>query len=178
TPTDGEVFPSIQVESYPAERQEWLRKYFGQTTYIDNKILDIIDHIRNHSKRPPVIIVQGDHGLRDRIEQKTGKFYVPQEAFPEMFSILNAYYLPGCDYSQFHEGISPVNTFRVLFNHYFGTNLDILPDKCYFSYTKKEAGGIYAFQDVTGQVEPPKSQSPAELPANTIKDAALTPGPK
>jgi len=30
-----------------------------------------------------------------------------------------------------YNNISPVNTFRVIFNHYFGTNLPLLKDKSY-----------------------------------------------
>jgi hypothetical protein len=32
-----------------------------------------------------------------------------------------------------YETISPVNTFRVIFNAYFGTDYEILPDISYYS---------------------------------------------
>jgi hypothetical protein len=32
-----------------------------------------------------------------------------------------------------YAAVSPVNTFRVLFNSCFGTRLELLPDKSYFS---------------------------------------------
>lgn len=46
--------------------------------------------------------------------------------------MLNAYYLPGANVSEIlYPSITPVNTFWVIFNNYFGTNLDLLPDKNY-----------------------------------------------
>ena len=48
-------------------------------------------------------------------------------------SILNAYYLPGAGDELVYDEISPVNTFRIICNHYFGTNYGLLADKSYFS---------------------------------------------
>ena len=53
------------------------------------------------------------HGQPDQLLQKTG--------------ILNAYYLPGADPRVFYPTISPVNSFRVVFNTYFGASLPLLP---------------------------------------------------
>ena len=51
----------------------------------------------------------------------------------ERFSIMNAYYFPDKDYSSLYPSITPVNTFRVIFNKYFDENLPLLPDNNYFS---------------------------------------------
>lgn len=58
--------------------------------------------------------------------------------------ILNAYHLPGCS-DRIYEGITPVNSFRVVFNCYFDTDLDMLPDKSYFS----SYDSPFDFEDVT-----------------------------
>jgi hypothetical protein len=47
--------------------------------------------------------------------------------------ILNAYYLPGVDPNLLYNTISPVNTFRIIFNQYFGAHYDLLPDTSYYS---------------------------------------------
>jgi hypothetical protein len=75
------------------------------------------------SRIPPVIIVQGDHGpLPDLTEE-------PSQRLP----ILNAYYLPGVEMdSMLYPSISPVNSFRVVLNSYFGQNLPLLEDQSYF----------------------------------------------
>jgi hypothetical protein len=41
--------------------------------------------------------------------------------------------LPGKGRDDFYPSISPVNTFRVIFNNYFGTNLPLLKDQTYNS---------------------------------------------
>ena len=67
--------------------------------------------------------MQGDHGGVD-----TGK--------QDRMRILNAYYLPEGGAEGLYEGISPVNTFRVVLNQYFGEDLPLLEDISYFSNYK------------------------------------------
>ena len=45
--------------------------------------------------------------------------------------ILNAMDFPGVDTKVFSPSISPVNTFRVLFNLYFRARYSLLPDRTY-----------------------------------------------
>jgi hypothetical protein len=71
------------------------------------------------SSTQPIIILQGDHGPWIQ----TG---------PGQFEILNAYYLPGHN-DQLYSTVSPVNSFRLVFNAYFGTDYTLLPDTSYYS---------------------------------------------
>ncbi len=66
----------------------------------------------------------------------------------ERMSILNAYYFPDQDYSKFYPDISPVNTFRVILDQYFGTDLGLLEDRSYFSLMETP----YDFIDVTEEL--------------------------
>ena len=54
------------------------------------------------------------------------------------FNILNAYYLPDIDIGILYPHITPVNSFRVVFNQYFGTDFELLKDKNYFIDQGKE----------------------------------------
>ncbi len=47
--------------------------------------------------------------------------------------ILNAYFLPGGDQRSLYPSISPVNSFRVIFNTYFEADYPLLADRSYFS---------------------------------------------
>ncbi|OGG20246.1 hypothetical protein A3D03_03390 [Candidatus Gottesmanbacteria bacterium RIFCSPHIGHO2_02_FULL_40_13] len=47
--------------------------------------------------------------------------------------ILNAYYLPKGGDKLLYPTISLVNTFRVVFNHYFGQNYQLLNDDSFLS---------------------------------------------
>jgi hypothetical protein len=49
----------------------------------------------------------------------------------EKMGILNAYYLPGITDSHLYESITPVNSFRLVLDHYFGAGLGLLPDRNY-----------------------------------------------
>ena len=53
-------------------------------------------------------------------------------------------YLPDNAIDIFYEDMTSVNIFRVLFNHYFETEMEILEDRSFFS--KDE---YYNFKDVT-----------------------------
>ena len=45
------------------------------------------------------------------------------------YQILNAAYLPGLERHPYYEKITPVNTFRILFNEYFEGQYPLLEDR-------------------------------------------------
>ncbi len=93
--------------------------YPNQVAFINSSILRVVSQIIENSPTPPIIIIQGDHGIgrpgRDKV------------------SILNAYYLPGDTKEMLYPTITPVNTFRVIFDGYFGGNYGLLEDTSYYS---------------------------------------------
>ncbi|MEJ2562143.1 MAG: hypothetical protein P8Z42_05575, partial [Anaerolineales bacterium] len=89
-----------------------------------------VEAILSKPGTPPVIILQADHGPRSLLDWKSPS---PQ-AIHETFSILNAYCFPGKSTDTLYPGISPVNSFRILFNLYFGMDYSLLPDESYYSY--------------------------------------------
>ena len=95
--------------------------YRNQYIYITQEIEKVIDVLLEKSVEPPIIILQSDHGIRP---------YHPgiDIGEDEWQKIFNAYYLPGDGKALLWESISPVNSFRVIFNHYFGTNYTLLED--------------------------------------------------
>jgi len=114
----------------------WLGRPYEPKGYVDqlfcvNKmVVALVDEILAESKVPPIIILQADHGP----ESTTVEWDPPTEAFlRERMGIFNAYHLPGDGRSQLYASITPVNTFRLIFDFYFGTNLGLLEDKGYFS---------------------------------------------
>jgi hypothetical protein len=96
-----------------------LTGYSNQAKFISTALLPHLQKVIDESANPPVIILQGDHG-------RTGSD--PDD----LMKILNAYYLPGHT-DQLYSSISPVNTFRVVLNSYFGTDLPLLEDVSYYS---------------------------------------------
>lgn len=94
--------------------------YINQVEFINNKIPPIIDNILSESISPPIIILQGDHGAYGNASVR--------------MPIFNAIYLPN-NSGTLYPSISPVNTFRLIFNDYFGTDYDLLPDRSFYLET-------------------------------------------
>jgi hypothetical protein len=97
--------------------------YLGQYIFISNEIENTVRYILKESSVEPIIILQSDHGLRLRWGQNS-----PDIGKNEWKKILNAYYLPGNGREKLYDSISPVNSFRVIFNYYFNTNYPLLED--------------------------------------------------
>lgn len=85
-----------------------------------------IDQIYKASGGKAIIIVQSDHGSGLRMKE-------PVDWFNERMRILNAYYLPDNTQanSALYQTITPVNTFRIVLNSYFGSDLPLLKDQSY-----------------------------------------------
>ncbi|MFC1736984.1 hypothetical protein ACFL1X_12780, partial [Candidatus Hydrogenedentota bacterium] len=109
--------------------EDYRKQYIDQLVFVTRKTQETIDAILANSERPPIIILQSDHG-----PGSTLTWDKPEETnFHERLSILNAYYLPNEGDERLYENISPVNSFRVVLNRYFNTDLELLDDKSYFS---------------------------------------------
>jgi hypothetical protein len=134
---DGEAFGGS-----PAEYQE---QYIEQLRYINSQMQIAVDAILDNSARPPVILIQGDHGPGSLLRRDS----IDRTCLFERASILSAYYLPG-NPPQLSHNISPVNSFRVVLNTYFGTELDILTDRTYFSPQSRP----YDFTEITNEIRP------------------------
>jgi len=119
-----------QFKGDGATYAETAAAYVDQVKFINKQILAVIDVLQADSDRPPVIIVQGDHGPPPELSL----------AYSEKMPILNAYYLPGKQMDKLlYPSISPVNTFRVVLNSYFGENLPLLEDKSYYAPNENHA---------------------------------------
>lgn len=94
--------------------------YRDQVLYLNNRMEILLADIIESSATPPIIIIQGDHG--------------PILAAPrQRLKNLNAYYLPGSGVERLYPNITPVNTFRLIFDAYFGGQYGLLDDVSYFS---------------------------------------------
>ena len=100
---------------------EMLRaSYPEQVMFVNTRMEKVIESLLDQEPQP-IIIIQGDH-------ENGGNVIEP---FISGTSILNAYYLPDGGNELLYDNISPVNTFRVIFNYYFGADYDLLEDKSY-----------------------------------------------
>ena len=88
----------------------------------------LIDILLSDPEYSPVIVIQGDHGepagqsgLNDADRRRAE------------YGIMNAYHLPNGGDSLLYPSVSPINTFRIIFNYYLGADFELLEDKSYSS---------------------------------------------
>ncbi|MBI2270061.1 MAG: sulfatase-like hydrolase/transferase [Bacteroidetes bacterium] len=98
-------------------------KYLDQLIYTDDLIMKITDSILANSAVPPVIIIQGDHGFN---------MLGGSDKINEANSILNAIHLPREFNNKVPATITPVNTFRFVFNSVFGFHFKQEEDRLYY----------------------------------------------
>ena len=111
-------------------RAKYILGYQSQIPFLNKKLEESIKTLIAESSVPPVIILQTD----------TGPLFTKGS---DTFKILNAFYMPGHT-DQLYPSISSVNTFRVVFNTYFGTNYSIFDDVSY----KSPIPYIYNFAEI------------------------------
>jgi len=139
-PNGQEVKPGDYIEATPG------KLYLDQLCFANKLTMRVLDSLLSKSPVPPIIILQGDHGaglLRPQDEKGlTDRFLKMQ------MRILNAYYLPGNGGKHVYRSITPVNTFRLIFNLYFNGKYELLEDRSYYSYYRAP----FSFVDVTDRV--------------------------
>src|SRR4029077_20790654 len=93
---------------------------------------------------PPLITLQSAPGWGMNLD-----FQSPERSdLRERMGILNAYLFPDRDYRGLDDAITPVNSFRVVLDHYFGARLARLPERSFFSTWTEP----FRFVDVTERV--------------------------
>jgi len=147
---DKECQPISETQ---VNQHDHVYNYLQQLQCANTKITGVINDILVKSKTPPVIILQSDEGpfpMKEPIDVDQSWSKASDTALREKFPILSAYYFPNASTDTLYDSISPVNSFRVLFNTYFGTDYDLLPDK---QYIFQDSRNYYKFTDVTERVK-------------------------
>jgi hypothetical protein len=143
------------------------QNFIGQVRYANRRLLGLFDRLLDApSGDRPVILLQADEGPHPRGYLADEVHYDWTRAsdadLEGKLRILNAYYLPGISDPAAsrpapslptpgapYPTISPVNSFRMVFNAYFDARLPLLPDR---SYVFVDEEHLYDFVDVTGRV--------------------------
>jgi hypothetical protein len=131
------------------------KKYVNQLLYINNQVEKTIKNIQKNAKTPPIIILQSDEGPHPR-EMGTSEpeefdvTKLPDNKLEQKYGTLAAYSLPGASPDVLARLDSPVNTFRVVLDNYFGYDLPNLP-VCSFGIPNRKTP--YDFVDVTARLD-------------------------
>lgn len=97
------------------------KDYLIQLKYVNSEIVKYVSAILNQSHRKSIIIIQSDHGP-----------WIQSASFEEIYEarsrILNAYYIPFEWKKNLYPNVTPVNSFRIIFNGLFNDSLPLLKD--------------------------------------------------
>lgn len=126
------VFGKNGEEIDSLDNLNWSDKsfYLNQYIFVTKQVEQVVSDIIKNSVTQPIIIIQSDHGPRaseTAFKLINKDFKIPSG---EMAKIFNAYYLPNLDKEKnLYDNISPVNSFRVVFNNYFNEHYKLLDDE-------------------------------------------------
>ena len=142
--SNGESLNPVSLEPGQGETSFRNYNYIEQLEFANKKILISIDEILLNSETDPIIIIQSDHGSEfpdsatheNKIREKMANF--------------SSYRLPNNGEKILYDEITPVNSFRVIFNYYFNGDYELLEDKSYWSlFNPFEINEQPYFEDVT-----------------------------
>lgn len=114
-----EIAPRYRGQDVYYLKEDYILGYRNQAIFISGQVLDIVEQIIRDSERPPIIILQGDHG--PSMVGDAGRI-----------GILSAYYFPNPQ-PELYATLTPVNNFRLVFSSYFDADLPTLADRSYFT---------------------------------------------
>ena len=127
--------------SFQGSTSEYIKGYTDQLIFLNRRLMQAIDAILASSSQPPIIIIQGDHGPGAYLDWGS----LEKTCLLERTAILNAYYLPGVDQNAIPPTISPVNSFRLVLTQYFAQEMELVPDRTFFSAWDS----LFQFVDIT-----------------------------
>ena len=118
---NGDLVERPGLYFYP----RYIKQYLDQVKFANKQLATLIKKLLSESETPPIIFIQSDHGTGFQIFGIDNK----SSYLRERTSILNAQYLPGGGKKLLYPNVSPVNTFRIIFNYYFGADYPLLKDR-------------------------------------------------
>ena len=141
---DGRYKPGVEAASLTRHKN-----YIDQLEYTNLKIKELVRELLKKEPQP-IIVIQSDEGpFPIRYSANNNNLDWREASMEELrqkFGILNAIYFPDRGYNDLYEDLTPINTFRIIFNRYFGQNFPLLPDTSYSHYSRDD---LYSFFDVT-----------------------------
>jgi len=108
-------------DGVPADEDYYIAGYQKSLDFTNPQIISNIDKILSDSKVDPIILLQGDHGVRS-----PGRISI----FLSIYGLSEKSLLPA--------DLSPVNLFRLVLNDRFGEEYPLLPNHYYSSNVNKD----------------------------------------
>ncbi len=146
---DGSFMDRPEVRAH-GDRESYRR----QLAYLNERLLLIIDRIVAASPDAVILLAADEGPFPPRYHAREQSFdwrTATTDEIAEKFGILLAMRVPGADVDDagFHDGLTPVNAFRVIFNARFGTDLPLLADRI---WTHVGVTRFYDFFEITDRL--------------------------
>ena len=121
------------------------RQYIQQVQFANKKTIEAVENILENNKNA-IIIIQGDHGTA----WETNWMEPSKDDAWQRLRNFDAIYFPDENKRvQLNDDRTLVNTFRIVFNSYFGSDYEMLENKMYWGWNAKP----YYFEDVTNYLQ-------------------------
>ena len=118
------------------------QQFLQQLQFANKKSMELVDKILENEKQS-IIIIQSDHGSAFDVDLDDPT----DDDVHQRLSNINAIYFPDEKPREIlMNDQTNVNTFRIVFNSYFGSDYDILEDRIYWNLSFKKP---FWFKDVT-----------------------------
>ena len=140
--TPGQSLLTMNHPEYTGSSWDIKTQFAQQIQFANKKSIEFIDKILENEKQS-VIIIQSDHGSAFGINLQDPT----DDDIIQRLSNLNAIYFPDEKHREvLTDDLTNVNTFRIVFNSYFGSDYEMLEDRTYWGLSIKKP---FWFKDVT-----------------------------
>jgi len=106
--------------------------YLNQLIYLTKTLRGVIENLQENSENQPIIVIQSDTGPSTKFGDATNETHQV-----DRMSIFNAYYFPNGKYDLLSDDITPVNSFRIVFDSNFQTDYGLVEDRVFYSTYEK-----------------------------------------
>ena len=106
--------------------------YLNQLIYLTKTLRGVIENLQENSENQPIIIIQSDTGPSTKFGETVNEMHQV-----DRMSIFNAYYFPNGKYDLLSDDITPVNSFRIVFDSNFQTDYGLVEDRVFYSTYEK-----------------------------------------
>lgn len=123
-------FTLARNEELAIQREKEL--YLDQLRFVNQQLMSAVEEIIDRSQRPVVIMIQSDHGFGADLHWEA-------VVWPELearMSILNAYHLSSECRNRLYPKITPVNSFRIIFDCELGREYPLVEDTVFIGYDR------------------------------------------
>ena len=115
-------------DHFPGTLEDYRKGYGEQVRFTMTRLVDLATRLKA-GKTPAIVVVHGDHGPGARYSHLS----LDNTDVSERLPIFLGMHVEGLSDASMPSNMSPVNTFRLIFNFRFGSRLPLLANRSFYS---------------------------------------------